>query len=169
MSTGTIYDFQVKDAAGELVSLDKYSGLVVIIVNVASYCGLTNSNYNQLKVLNDKYYSRGLRVAAFPCNQFGFQEPFCEADVGNFVKEKFAFEPDLYGKVLVNGGPLIGGADPLWEFLKKEQGGTLFDAIKWNFTKFLVNRKGKVVARYGPSTDPKSFEDEIERLLEEKQ
>ncbi|CCD68029.1 Glutathione peroxidase [Caenorhabditis elegans] len=73
MSTGTIYDFSVRDNSGDLVSLDKYSGLVVIIVNVASYCGLTNSNYKELKSLNDKYHLRGLRVAAFPCNQFGFQ------------------------------------------------------------------------------------------------
>uniref|UniRef100_A0A8R1HXR1 Glutathione peroxidase n=1 Tax=Caenorhabditis japonica TaxID=281687 RepID=A0A8R1HXR1_CAEJA len=167
MSTGTIYDFQVKNAVGEMVSLDKYTGLVVLIVNVASYCGLTHSNYKELKSLNDKYYDRGLRIAAFPCNQFGFQEPYCEADVSNFVKENFEFEPDLYGKVLVNGGPLIGEEEPLWEFLKKEQSGTLVDAIKWNFTKFLVNRKGKVVARYAPATNPESFEEKIVELLDE--
>ncbi|CAB3402151.1 unnamed protein product [Caenorhabditis bovis] len=159
----SIYDFQVKHIDGSTVSLDKYSGLVVIIVNVASYCGLTNSNYNELKELQEKYYDRGLRVAAFPCNQFAFQEPFCEADISKFVTEKFKFEPDLYAKINVNGA----NADPLWNYLKSEQGGTLFDAIKWNFTKFLVNRKGKVVARFGPNSNPKSFENEIIRLLDE--
>lgn len=145
--------------------MEKYSGLVVIIVNVASYCGLTSSNYSELKALNDKYYERGLRIAAFPCNQFGFQEPYCEASVNTFVKEKFDFEPDLYGKVLVNGGIVIGKEAPLWAFLKKEQEGTLTNSIKWNFTKFLIDRKGKVVERYGPTTNPSSFEDRIEELL----
>ncbi|EPB79005.1 glutathione peroxidase [Ancylostoma ceylanicum] len=182
MSAHSIYQFKVKDADGKEVSLDKYKGKVVVVVNVASQCGLTNSNYTQLKELLDKYKSQGLEVAAFPCNQFGGQEPACELDIKNFVADKFKFEPDLYAKVDVNGDK----ADPLFKFLKKEkvcemlevlksnryqeqwekfQGGTLIDAIKWNFTKFLVDKEGNVVKRYGPTTEPKEMVKEIEELL----
>ncbi|WKX93318.1 hypothetical protein Q1695_010957 [Nippostrongylus brasiliensis] len=161
MAAKTIYDFKVKDAEEKEVSLDKYKGKVVVIVNVASQCGLTNSNYTQLKELLDKYKSKGLEVAAFPCNQFGGQEPACELDIKNFVHDKFKFEPDLYAKVNVNGD----NADPLYKFLKKEQGGTVFDAIKWNFTKFLVDREGKVVKRFGPTTEPKDMVKDVENLL----
>ncbi|GMR36900.1 hypothetical protein PMAYCL1PPCAC_07095 [Pristionchus mayeri] len=169
----TIYEFKVKDADGNEVSLgEKYKGKVVIVVNVASQCGLTNSNYTQLKEILDKYQERGLAVAAFPCNQFGGQvravlvlpqEPACEIDIMSFVKTKFSMEPDLFSKVNVNGNE----ADPLWKWLKKEQGGTLTDAIKWNFTKFLVNRNGEVINRYGPTTEPKSFIKDIEKALDE--
>ncbi|VDK53826.1 unnamed protein product [Anisakis simplex] len=138
----TIYDFTVKDAEGQDVSLEKYKGKVVLIVNVASKCGLTSSNYAQLKELLDKYNDKGLVIAAFPCNQFGGQEPSCEIDIRNFVKDSFKFEPDLYAKIDVNGSK----ADPLYVFLKKEQGGTLFDAIKWNFTKFLIDANGHPVS-----------------------
>ncbi|CAD6190763.1 unnamed protein product [Caenorhabditis auriculariae] len=159
----TIYDFTVKGSDGQPVSLEKYRGQVVIIVNVASECGFTNSNYKELKEIQDKYFDKGLRVAAFPCNQFGGQEPSCEIDIANFVKEKFSYEPDLYAKVNVNGND----ADEFWKFLKKEQGGVLLDAIKWNFTKFVVNRKGHVVKRYAPTASPNSFIKEIEKLLAE--
>ncbi|PIO60915.1 glutathione peroxidase [Teladorsagia circumcincta] len=94
-----------------------FRGKVLIIVNVASQCGLTNSNYTQFKELLDKYKSQGLEVAAFPCNQFGGEEPACELDIKNFVTDKFNFEPDLYAKVDVNGD----NADPLFRYLKKEQ------------------------------------------------
>jgi len=157
----TIYDFKVKDAEGKDVSLDKYKGKVVLIVNVASQCGLTNANYTQLKELLDEFKGKGFEVAAFPCNQFGGQEPDCEIDIKNFVKEKFNFEPELYGKVKVNGDE----ADPLFKFLKKEKGGTLIDAIKWNFGKFLVDKNGVVVQRYAPTTEPKSIVKDIQKLL----
>ncbi|CAJ0584933.1 unnamed protein product, partial [Mesorhabditis spiculigera] len=159
----TIYEFTVKDSEGRDVSLEKYRGQVLIIVNVASKCGFTSSNYKQLKQLSDKYHDLGLRVAAFPCNQFGGQEPGCELDVRNFVKDNYDYEPDLYAKINVNGAQ----AEPLYTFLKKEQGGTLIDAIKWNFTKFLINRKGQVVKRYAPTTEPAKMEADIERYLEE--
>ncbi|CAJ0932393.1 unnamed protein product, partial [Mesorhabditis belari] len=156
------YDFQVKDSQGNPVKLgDKYRGKVVIVVNVASECGLTNANYTQLKEALDKYHNQGLEVAAFPCNQFGGQEPKCELDIKNFVANKFAFEPDLFGKVNVNGND----ADPLWKFLKKEQGGTLIDAIKWNFTKFLVDREGNIIKRYAPTHEPKDMVKDIEKAL----
>lgn len=163
MAKKTIYDFKVKNAEGEEVSLEKYRGKVVIIVNVASKCGLTNSNYADLKALLDKYKGSGLENAAFPCNQFGGQEPACEVDIRNFIKEKFLFEPDLYAKVDVNGS----NAEPLFNFLKTEQGGFLVDAIKWNFTKFLINKEGKPVKRYAPTVKPRDFENDIEQLLRE--
>uniref|UniRef100_A0A2C9L5T6 Glutathione peroxidase n=1 Tax=Biomphalaria glabrata TaxID=6526 RepID=A0A2C9L5T6_BIOGL len=159
----TIYEFTVKDADGKDVSLSKYKGQVVIVVNVASKCGYTHGHYTELKQLQDKYYNEGLRVAAFPCNQFGGQEPACELDIMKFVKDTYNYEPDLYAKVKVNGAD----ADPFWQFLKKEQGGTIVDAIKWNFTKFLIDRKGHVVGRYAPTTSPKGMTAEIERLLSE--
>jgi len=158
---GTIYSFKAKDSDGAEVSLEKYRGKVVIIVNTASQCGFTNSNYTQLKEILDQYKSKGLEVAAFPCNQFGKQESGCDADIKVFVKEKFKFDPDLYSKIEVNGKE----AHPLFTFLKKEQGGTFFDAIKWNFTKFLVNRQGKVVGRYAPTTEPKAMVKDIEKAL----
>ena len=159
----SVYDFKVKDSDGKAVNLgDKYRGKVLIIVNVASECGLTNSNYTQLKVLLDKYKSKGLEVAAFPCNQFGGQEPACELDIKNFVQNKFNFEPDLYSKVDVNGDK----ADELWKYLKSEKGGFLIDAIKWNFTKFLVDREGNVVKRYGPKEEPHTMEDDIKKVLD---
>ncbi|VDM47766.1 unnamed protein product [Toxocara canis] len=168
-STKTIYDFTVKDIEGHDVSLDKYKGKVVLIVNVASKCGLTGSNYAELKELLDKYSSKGLIIAAFPCNQFGgevisLKEPACEVDIRNFVKDTFKFEPDLYAKIDVNGS----NADPLYVFLKNEQGGTFFDAVKWNFTKFLIDANGRPVKRYAPTTSPKSIEKDIETLLEGK-
>uniref|UniRef100_A0A914D948 Glutathione peroxidase n=1 Tax=Acrobeloides nanus TaxID=290746 RepID=A0A914D948_9BILA len=123
--------------------------------------GLTNSNYTQLKEVLEKFQDKGLRIAAFPCNQFGGQEPACEIDIKNFVNDKFHFEPDLYSKINVNGY----NAHPLYKFLKKEQGGTLFDAIKWNFTKFLVDKEGHPVKRYGPTTEPKDIVKDIEKLL----
>ncbi|KAK6038371.1 glutathione peroxidase [Cooperia oncophora] len=95
----TIYEFTVKDADGKDVSLSKYKGQVVIVVNVASKCGYTHGHYTELKQLQDKYYNEGLRVAAFPCNQFGGQEPACELDIMKFVKDTYNYEPDLYAKV----------------------------------------------------------------------
>ncbi|ETN73884.1 putative phospholipid hydroperoxide glutathione peroxidase [Necator americanus] len=159
----TIYDFTVKDINGKEVSMSKYKGQVVIVVNVASYCGYTNNHYTELKQLQEKYYDQGLRIAAFPCNQFGSQEPSPEADIKRFVKETFRYEPDMYSKIDVNGD----NADPFWQFLKSEQGGTLIDAIKWNFTKFLINRKGYVVKRFAPTTSPLGMTADIERLLHE--
>uniref|UniRef100_A0A914UIQ3 Glutathione peroxidase n=2 Tax=Plectus sambesii TaxID=2011161 RepID=A0A914UIQ3_9BILA len=157
----TIYQFHAKDIDGNDVSMDKYKDKAVIIVNVASECGLTNKNYTQLKPILDKYKERGLAIAAFPCNQFGGQEPSCEIDIKDFVNKKYQFEPDLYAKIDVNGKD----AHPLFEFLKKEKGGTLGDFIKWNFTKFLVDKEGHVIKRYAPTTDPKDMEKDLEKLL----
>uniref|UniRef100_A0A915ALV6 Glutathione peroxidase n=2 Tax=Parascaris univalens TaxID=6257 RepID=A0A915ALV6_PARUN len=161
MLSQTIYDYSAKDVDGKDVSLSKYKGYAVLIVNVASECGLTKSNYTQLKEILEKYRDSGLRIAAFPCNQFGGQEPGCELDIKEFITKKYEFEPDLYSKVEVNGD----NAHPLYKFLKEEQGGTITDAIKWNFTKFLVDRNGHVVKRYSPQTQPKDIVKDIETIL----
>lgn len=116
---------------------------------MATNCGFTKSNYNQLNELYSKYKDQGLEIAAFPCNQFNNQEPGCSVDIQEFLK-KNKVEFDVYDKINVNGKE----AHPLYDFLKKEQGGFLVDAIKWNFTKFLVDKNGKPVARYSPNTEP---------------
>uniref|UniRef100_A0A915PPU2 Glutathione peroxidase n=1 Tax=Setaria digitata TaxID=48799 RepID=A0A915PPU2_9BILA len=162
MSSGkTVYNFTMKDAEGKEVSLDKYRGKPLIIVNVASQCGLTNSNYTELKELMEHYKDKGLAIAAFPCNQFGGQEPKCELEVKNFVAEKFHFVPDLYAKIDVNGK----NAAPLFDFLKHEKGGLFGDNIKWNFTKFLIDQEGHPVKRYAPTTSPKHIMKDIDALV----
>uniref|UniRef100_A0A915C2I9 Glutathione peroxidase n=1 Tax=Parascaris univalens TaxID=6257 RepID=A0A915C2I9_PARUN len=159
-----VYQFTVLDADGKEVSLDKYRGKVLLIVNVASHCGLTNSNYHQMKILFDKYRSQGFEIAAFPCNQFAGQEPDDEILIKDFIKKTFDFEPDLYAKINVNGVD----EHPLFTYLKHQQGGTIIDAIKWNFTKFLVNRHGRVVQRYAPTTQPIDIENDIRELLNDR-
>lgn len=161
--SNTIYQFEVRDVTGNKVKLDKYRNKVVLIVNVASECGFTHSNYAQLKELYDKYKEQGLVIAAFPSNQFGGQEPGTEEEIKRFVKETFDFEPDLYAKIIVNGP----NEEPLYTFLKSQKGGAIVDTIKWNFTKFLINRHGKVVERYAPLIEPRSIEGDIVRLLNE--
>jgi len=156
----TIYDFKAKDLDGNEVSLDKYKGKTTLVVNVATNCGFTKSNYNQLNELYSKYKDQGLEIAAFPCNQFNNQEPGCSVDIQEFLK-KNKVEFDVYDKINVNGKE----AHPLYDFLKKEQGGFLVDAIKWNFTKFLVDKNGKPVARYSPNTEPNKIEKDITPLL----
>ncbi|KAM3727532.1 Glutathione peroxidase [Dirofilaria immitis] len=157
----TIYQFRVRDINGVEVSLDRYRNKVVLIVNVASNCGLTQTNYAQLKDLHDKYKEQGLAIAAFPCNQFASQEPGNEEEIKHFVKKTFNFEPDLYAKINVNGPE----EHSLYTFLKSQKGGYMLDAIKWNFTKFLINRQGEVVERYAPTVQPKDIEDDIVKLL----
>lgn len=149
----TAYDFTVKDINGREVKLEKYKGYVSIIVNVASQCGYTDNHYKQLSELYDKYASRGLRILAFPCNQFGAQEPGSPKDILTFAKNR-GVKFDLFEKVEVNGD----NAHPLWKFLKEAQGGTLTDAIKWNFSKFIVDKNGVPVERFGPSTSPLELE-----------
>ncbi|XP_063547333.1 juvenile hormone epoxide hydrolase-like [Cydia strobilella] len=149
----TIYDFTVKDINGKTLKLDKYKGYVLIIVNVASQCGYTDNHYKELNELYDKYAERGLRILAFPCNQFGGQEPGSLKDIQTFAKNKGA-KFDLFEKVEVNGE----NSHPLWNFLKEVQSGTLTNAIKWNFSKFIVDRNGVPVERFGPSTNPLELE-----------
>uniref|UniRef100_A0A158R4W4 Glutathione peroxidase n=1 Tax=Syphacia muris TaxID=451379 RepID=A0A158R4W4_9BILA len=163
MATKTFYEFSAKDIDGNEVSMGKYKGNVVVVVNVASKCGFTDKNYKQLGELLTKYKDQGLRVAAFPCNQFAHQEPSCELDIKNFVNDNYTLDADFYSKVNVNGS----NAHPLFNFLKHEQHGFLTDAIKWNFTKFLVDKSGNVVKRYSPNTAPLDMTSDIEKLLKD--
>ncbi|XP_059632876.1 probable glutathione peroxidase 2 [Cornus florida] len=156
----SIYDFTVKDIRGNDVPLSKYKGKVLLIVNVASKCGLTQSNYKELNILYEKYKHQGFEILAFPCNQFGWQEPGTNEEIQETCTT-FKAEFPIFDKIEVNGK----NASLLYKFLKSEKGGILGAAIKWNFTKFLVNKEGKVVERYAPRTSPLKIETEIQNLL----
>lgn len=157
--TDTIYQFTANNIKDEPISLDKYKGHVCIIVNVASKCGYTDNHYTELNELYDKYSeTKGLRILAFPCNQFGSQEPGGGDEICEFTKKR-KVNFDMFAKVDVNGG----NAHPLWKFLKHKQGGLLIDSIKWNFTKFIVDKNGIPVERHGPSTSPKDMEKNLEK------
>ncbi|CAF4951388.1 probable phospholipid hydroperoxide glutathione peroxidase [Pieris napi] len=158
-SASSIHEFTVKNIKGEDVKLDVYKGHVCIIVNVASQCGLTANNYKQLNELFDHYgESRGLRILAFPCNQFAGQEPGNSEDIVCFASER-KVKFDLFEKIDVNGD----SAHPLWKFLKNKQGGTLGSFIKWNFTKFIIDKDGVPVERHGPNVDPTNLVQHLEK------
>lgn len=158
-NASSIYDFTVKDINGQDVSLDKYKGHVAVIVNVASKCGLTATNYRELAELDDKYAeSKGLRILAFPCNQFNGQEPGNSEEIVCFARSKNA-KFDMFEKIDVNGN----NAHPLWKYLKRKQGGTLGDFIKWNFTKFIIDKNGQPVERHGPNVDPNKLVSNLEK------
>jgi glutathione peroxidase-family protein len=156
----TIYDYGVHDMNGNLVPLDRYRGQVVLIVNVASQCGFTDSNYKQLQELHSKYHKQGLSILAFPCNQFGGQEPGTHTDIKEFLHQK-KIDFEVFAKVNVNGKD----GHPLFLFLQNTLHGSLTNGIKWNFTKFLINRKGVPVDRYAPTTEPKDIEADIVHQL----
>ena len=154
------YDYKVKSISGEEVSMSEYKGKVVLIVNTASKCGFTKQ-YEGLEELYEKYKDQGFVILGFPCNQFGAQEPGDNAEIKNFCTSTFSVTFPMMSKIDVNGE----SADPLYKFLKKEQGGILGDEIKWNFTKFLVDREGRVVDRFASQKTPKALEKEVEKLL----
>ncbi|KAK4752420.1 hypothetical protein SAY87_021218 [Trapa incisa] len=160
-SLKSIYDFTVKDIRGNDVNLDAYKGKVLLIVNVASKCGLTNSNYKELNILYEKFKGQGLEILGFPCNQFGGQEPGSNEEIQETACTMFKAEFPIFNKVEVNGN----NAAPIYKYLKAQKGGLFGDFIKWNFTKFLVGRDGKVVARYAPTTSPLKIEKDIGNLL----
>ncbi|XP_020090839.1 probable phospholipid hydroperoxide glutathione peroxidase [Ananas comosus] len=157
----SIYDFTVKDIDGKDVSLSKFKGKALLIVNVASKCGLTSSNYTELSHLYEKYKSQGFEILAFPCNQFGGQEPGSNSEIKQFACTRFKAEFPIFDKVDVNGP----NTAPIYQFLKSSAGGFLGDLIKWNFEKFLVDKNGKVVERYPPTTSPFQIERDIQKLL----
>lgn len=158
---GAITDFQVKTADGGQTSLEAYRGKVLLIVNTASKCGFT-PQYEGLEALHRDYADRGFEVLAFPCNQFGAQEPGDAAEIANFCSLTYDVTFPVFAKIDVNGER----ADPLFERLKSDAPGLLGSkAIKWNFTKFLVNREGEVVDRYAPTTKPEDIRKDIEKLL----
>ena len=157
----SIYDFSVKSIDGEEVLLSKYKGTVLLIVNVASECGFT-PQYEGLEKLYREYKDRGFNVLAFPSNQFSKQEPGSNEEIKFFCHENYDVTFDMFSKIDVNGD----NASPLYKYLKKEQGGFLWmDSIKWNFTKFLVDREGNIVERFAPTTKPKDIKNSIEKLL----
>ncbi|XP_015077117.1 probable glutathione peroxidase 2 [Solanum pennellii] len=160
-SPKSIYDFTVKDIQGNEVPLSNYRGKVLLIVNVASKCGLTDSNYKELNILYEKYKDQGFEILAFPCNQFLWQEPGTNEEIQQTVCTRFKAEFPVFEKIDVNGD----NTAPLYKFLKSEKGGFLGNAVKWNFTKFLVDKEGKVVERYAPKTPPLQFEKDIQNLL----
>lgn len=140
------------------MKLEKYKGHVLIIVNVASNCGYTDNHYAQLNELYEKYEAKGLKILAFPCNQFAGQEPGSSKDILQFTKSK-GVKFDIFEKVDVNGE----NTHPLWKFLKSIKGGTLGDFIKWNFSKFIINREGVPVERFGANVDPMDLEPYLEK------
>ena len=157
----TVYDFSVNDIHGKEQKLDRYRNKVMLIVNVASKCGFT-PQYKGLEALYEKMHERGLEVLGFPCNQFGAQEPGSEKEIERFCELNYGVTFPLYAKIDVNGER----AAPLYQYLKKEKPGLLgSEAIKWNFTKFLVDRNGRVVERYAPNVEPQAIAADIEKLL----
>jgi glutathione peroxidase len=155
-----LYELDAPMPGGKLQPLSDYRGKVLLIVNTASKCGFT-PQYEELEALYRDYKGRGFEILAFPCNQFGAQEPGDAAEIANFCSLTYDVSFPLTAKVEVNGS----GADPVWQLLKKEQGGLLGSSIKWNFTKFLVDRAGNVVSRHAPTTNPRDMRKEIEALL----
>jgi glutathione peroxidase len=156
----SIYDFTATSLGGEDVSLKQFAGQVLLIVNTASACGFT-PQYKGLEKLQQAYGPRGFSILGFPCNQFGRQEPGNAAQIQQFCASNYAVSFPMFDKIDVNGDH----AHPLYQYLKSEKSGLLGPSIKWNFTKFLVDRSGKVVARHAPTTTPEALTKEIEALL----
>jgi glutathione peroxidase len=157
----SIYDFSVDDIHGKTVKMNVYRDKVLLIVNTASKCGFT-PQYKGLEALYGKYRARGLEVLGFPCNQFGAQEPGSEEEIETFCEVNYGVTFPLFAKIDVNGD----ATSPLYRYLKKEKPGLLgSEAIKWNFTKFLVDRDGNVVERYAPNAEPASLAGDVEKLL----
>lgn len=156
-----IHDFSAQDIDGKNVKLSTYEGKVMLIVNVASKCGFT-PQYTGLEALWRKYREQGLVVLGFPCDQFGHQEPGDAAEIRNFCALSYEVSFPMFAKVEVNGA----NAHPLWQWLKSQKSGFLgLDAIKWNFSKFLVDRAGNVAKRYAPTDTPEKIEKDLAALL----
>lgn len=156
-----VFDFSARSIAGDEVPLDVFRGQVCLIVNVASECGFT-PQYTGLEALYEKYRERGFSILAFPCDQFGQQEPGTDATIQTFCTEKYSVTFPLFAKIQVNGAD----AHPLFRHLKTAKPGLLgTEAIKWNFTKFLVRRDGTVAARFAPTDTPEQIEEPIVELL----
>ncbi|XP_042019803.1 probable phospholipid hydroperoxide glutathione peroxidase [Salvia splendens] len=157
----SIHEFTVKDAKGNDVDLSIYKGKVLLIVNVASQCVLTNSIYTELTKLYEKYKDQGLEILAFPCNQFGSQEPGTNEQIQEFACTRFKAEYPIFDKIEVNGN----NTAPLYKFLKLGKWGIFGDDIQWNFAKFLIDKTGHPVDRYYPTTSPLTIERDIKQLL----
>lgn len=160
----SVYQFTVKDITGTEVSLQEFAGQVLLIVNTASRCGFT-PQYKELQQLYERYRNKGFSVLGFPCNQFGNQEPGTEKEISQFCSMNYGVTFPMFAKIDVNGA----NAHPLFTYLKEHAPGVLgTKAIKWNFTKFLVDRKGHVVERFASNVSPLSLQDKIETILVDK-
>jgi len=157
----SVYDYSVSLPDGAAQKLADYAGKTVLIVNVASKCGFT-PQYAGLEELYRKHKDRGFEILAFPCNQFGAQEPGDADEIANFCTLTYDVSFPLFAKIDVNGSD----ADPLYQHLREQKRGLIGDSIKWNFTKFLVNAEGEVVKRYAPTTKPYQIDKDIAALLD---
>lgn len=158
----SLYEFEIRNIQGQLVPLNRYQGQVLLIVNVASQCGFT-PQYEGLQQLYETYHHKGFQVLAFPCNQFGGQEPGSDSQIQSFCTRHYSVDFPLFAKINVNGH----NAHPLYVWLKKQQTGLLGRRIKWNFTKFLVDRHGQVRRRYAPAVKPAKIARDLVPLLHE--
>jgi glutathione peroxidase len=156
----TLYDLTVKDAKGSAADLSEYEGKVLLVVNTATGCGFT-PQYGGLQDLYVKYKDRGFEILDFPCNQFANQTPGTNEEIGSFCTGRFGITFRQFDKIDVNGA----NESPLYTWLKEQKHGIGGAKIKWNFTKFLVNQKGEVVARYAPTTTPAAIENDLVKLL----
>ena len=156
----SIYDYEVLKRDGSKIKLDTFKGNVLLIVNTATGCGFT-PQYEGLEKLYKKYHDKGLEILDFPCNQFGNQAPGSNDEIHEFCQLKYKTSFDQFAKIDVNGKD----ESPLYTFLKSEKKGLLSSNIKWNFTKFLVNKEGKVVGRFSPVVKPDELEEKIKELL----
>ncbi|ULG71755.1 glutathione peroxidase [Macrococcus brunensis] len=156
----TVYDYKVQLSSGETYQLDRYKDQVILVVNTASKCGFTKQ-FDGLEKLYQSYKDQGFVVLGFPCNQFGNQEPGSAEEATNACRLNYGVTFPMHEKVDVNGE----NADPLFTYLKKETGGLLGSAVKWNFTKFLIDREGNVVERFGPQKEPEKMTQDIEKYL----
>ncbi|KAI3439444.1 Glutathione peroxidase [Psidium guajava] len=157
----SLHEFVVKDSKGNEVNLSAYEGKVLLVVNVASKCGFTEQNYTQLTELHKRYQDKGFEILAFPCNQFLGQEPATSQEVEEFACNTYKVEFPIFQKVCVNGQETA----PLYKYLKARKTGFLGSRIKWNFTKFLVDKEGRVINRYGTTTPPLAIEEHIQKAL----
>ena len=156
----TLHDLSARTIDGQERELAAYDGQVVLVVNTASQCGFT-PQYQGLQQLHDQFADQGFSVLGFPCDQFGHQEPGDDAEIAGFCERNFGVTFPLFSKVEVNGP----GAHPVFRFLRSAKGGLLGDRIKWNFTKFLVAKDGRVLGRYAPTTKPEKIAADIEKAL----
>ncbi|MBE6875808.1 MAG: glutathione peroxidase [Ruminococcus sp.] len=156
----SIYDFTMKDVDGNMIPLSNYKGKVLLIVNTATGCGFT-PQYEGLQDLYEKYQEQGLEILDFPCNQFGGQAPGTDEEIVDFCQSRYGVTFKQFSKIEVNGE----NEAPLYTFLKEQQGGMLGSKIKWNFTKFLVDKNGKVIDRFAPVDKPEKLESKIKELL----
>ena len=156
----TIYDFTVKNRKGEDVSLKEYEGKTLLIVNTATGCGFT-PQYEGLENLYQKYKEKGFVILDFPCNQFGHQAPGSDEEIHTFCTSKYNVSFPQFKKIEVNGENEI----PLYTYLKSQKKGVMGNNIKWNFTKFLVNKEGKVIERFAPTVEPEKIDEKIANIL----